>query len=172
MLGIPTFPHCFLGGDGIPGETVPVTIEGLHPNKEIYGSLGTTQVFIGMTDAAGGGTIDFPIPSDTTEGFHLVTIGLEGTGLTADCTVHVLPGGTANPTIPPDRFALLTSLEDLLRRQSVLLDKAADIVTHLTADGILTTEQSIPLTQLYLELVRWQAELLNGFETLIRDATH
>ena len=46
----------------------------------------------------GNVTIDFPIPANTTEGLHLVTIGIDGTALTADCEVLVKPSNVSKIT--------------------------------------------------------------------------
>jgi hypothetical protein len=85
----PSFGACFVQNTAIAGSTVRVKLQGLKPNAGIHGLLGPLEVFNGTTDAAGGGTLDFPIPRDTAPGFHLVTIGNDDTALTADCAVEV-----------------------------------------------------------------------------------
>ena len=84
------FPHCFPAGVGAVGATVDIRLEGLPPSAPIHGLLGPMEVFHGTTDANGGGVIAFPIPETTTPGNHLVTVGRDGTALTADCTVKVV----------------------------------------------------------------------------------
>lgn len=89
ILEDPSFPHCYPQDIGVPGETVKVMIEKLRPNAAIHGLLGPDLVFKGKTDDKAGGIIDFPIPKDTATGFHLITIGVDNTALTADCIVEV-----------------------------------------------------------------------------------
>jgi hypothetical protein len=86
------FPHCFPLNDVVAGMTVKIKLEGLLPNANIHGLLGPTPVFNGTTDSTGGGIIDFPIPSGTKGGLHLITIGVDDTALTADCVINVREG--------------------------------------------------------------------------------
>jgi hypothetical protein len=97
ILGLPDFAHCFPQSDGITGRTVQVELEGLTPDSPIHGLLGPRLVYTGTTDAAGGGTIDLPIPADAEPGLHLVTVGVDDTAFTADCAVNVVPN--TPPTI-------------------------------------------------------------------------
>ena len=97
VLGFPDFAHCFPQADAIPGHSVEVVLENLTPSSPIHGLLGPRLVFNGTSDAMGGGTIDLPIPGDTAPGLHLVTVGVDDTAFTADCSVNVIPN-TA-PTI-------------------------------------------------------------------------
>jgi hypothetical protein len=87
----PKFPHCFPPTDSVrAGEDARIKIEGLLPNAKIHGDLGPVPVFNGTADSNGGGKIDsFPIPPDTKEGLHLVTIGVDDTAFTADCVINV-----------------------------------------------------------------------------------
>lgn len=91
-LSAPTFPHCYPQGAVEPGQTVKIDFDGLKPDRAFHALLGARLVGRGKTDAEGNGTIDLAIPKDTTPGLHLVTIGIDRTALTADCTVTV--GGT------------------------------------------------------------------------------
>ena len=90
ILERPSFPHCFPHNDVRAGETVKIDLDGLIANSKIHGLLGPQLVFNGETNSEGGGTIDFNIPKDAREGLHLVTIGVDGTALTADCVVNVI----------------------------------------------------------------------------------
>jgi len=84
-----SFPHCFAQSDVVAGKNVTITLNGLKPNSKIHGLLGPIAVFHGVTNQFGGATIPFPIPKNTTNGLHLVTIGIDDTALTADCEVNV-----------------------------------------------------------------------------------
>jgi hypothetical protein len=74
-----------------------VLLEGLLPSRPIHGLLGPRLVVTGNTDAMGGGTIELPIPADTTPGLHLVTVGIDDSAFTADCAVNVVPN--TRPTV-------------------------------------------------------------------------
>jgi hypothetical protein len=92
VLQLPVFPHCFPQNDPImPGGTVLVEVEDLDPNAPIHALLGPMQVATGMTDAEGNAVISMAIPESARLGLHLVTIGTDGTALTADCHVQVVP---------------------------------------------------------------------------------
>lgn len=92
-LAHPSFPHCFAQGEAAPGGKVTFDTEGLLPKTGVHGLLGPRLVFKGTTDEKGEGMFEFTIPEDTEPGFHLVTIGNDGTALTADCVVNILPRG-------------------------------------------------------------------------------
>jgi hypothetical protein len=90
ILEQPRFPHCFPAAPGTPGGTISVTFDGLRPNREVHALLGPIEVLRGVvTDAAGSGSLELPIPRNATVGNHLITIGHDGLALTADCTATV-----------------------------------------------------------------------------------
>lgn len=92
-LVIPSFPHCFPEGIGVPRGAVDVQFDGLVPNEEIHVLLGPDLVLDGVfAGPTGEGQIKLPIPAETRVGPHLVTIGHNGFALTADCTVEVAGG--------------------------------------------------------------------------------
>jgi hypothetical protein len=98
-LNPPSFPHCFAQSETTPGGKVVFDTEKLRPNMGVHGLLGPRLVFRGTTDENGEGMFEFTIPEDTEPGFHLVTIGNDGTALTADCVVNVLPKGQTAETV-------------------------------------------------------------------------
>ena len=86
----PLFPQCFVNKEEVlPGEDIMVNVSGLSPNDNIHALLGPRLVANSTTDNSGGGIMRFIIPDDTTSGFHLVTLGVQGTALTADCVINV-----------------------------------------------------------------------------------
>lgn len=92
LLEDPEFPHCFPQGPGVPGEEVQILVDNFgaaNGGAPIHGLLGAMAVFNGVLDANGEAKIDFPVPPGTAPGFHLVTIGIDDTALTADCTLRV-----------------------------------------------------------------------------------
>lgn len=88
-LELPVFPHCYPQGAAAAGQTVKVNFDGLKANRGFHALLGARMVGRGVTDASGNGSVDLAIPKDAALGLHLVTIGNDGTALTADCTVEV-----------------------------------------------------------------------------------
>lgn len=163
----PSFPHCTPEGDGTPGGTVRIQIDGLLPDSPIHGLLGADEVFRGASDSQGGGTIDFPIPNDARAGYHLVTIGNDDTALTADCLLNVVRGGV---DVPPEEHNLLASHEDLLRRQARAIEELGRLIEMLSGRGDITTDELKILVERYEQLVDKQSDLLKGFEDLIRTA--
>jgi hypothetical protein len=85
----PTFPHCYPQGEAAPGQTVNIDFDGLKPERAFHALLGARHSGRGTTDQNGEGTFAMTIPQDTKPGLHLVTIGVDRTALTADCTVVV-----------------------------------------------------------------------------------
>jgi hypothetical protein len=88
-LSQPTFPVCFTNHEGMDGQNITVNTSGLLPNSNLHALLGTRLVANGTTDASGNATIDFIIPKDTSEGLHLMTVGVDNTALTSDCQIKV-----------------------------------------------------------------------------------
>jgi len=187
----PVFPHCAARADGAPGGSVPVVLDGLTPNAPIHGLLGPDLVFTGVSDEQGGGLINLPIPEGTEPGYHLVTVGVDDTALTADCVVFVQeqPGDTRTPpvevTVPVDEtpvvtppvvistpqpdaaFALLTSYEDLLRWQGRNLNRLGILLEILARRREVRPALLAELVAGYEALLRRQAERLERFEALI-----
>lgn len=94
----PTFPTCSVTPDPVPaGSTVTVDASGLLPDSAVHVVVGAEDVANGVTDASGDASIEFQIPGDVEPGKHLVTVGVDGTGLTADCVVET----TLGPIEPP-----------------------------------------------------------------------
>lgn len=88
----PVFPVCAVEpSQPNPGDTVRVDITGLTPNEGAHVVLGDVLVSTGQTDGNGDASIEFALPGDTRSGPRLVTVGVDGTALTADCVINV-PG--------------------------------------------------------------------------------
>jgi hypothetical protein len=92
VLSHPVFAHCFPQSQGVPGGTVVTQVTGLLPNSPIHALLGPQIVTHGQTDSNGNAILNFPIPSNSSLGTHLVTIGVDNTALTADCNIQIIPG--------------------------------------------------------------------------------
>lgn len=91
-LASTTFPQCFPEDNVVPGDNVTVSFNGLLPNSNIHGLIGSIGdiTFTGQTNTTGGGKIEFVVPQDITPGLHLITVGIDNTALTADCVLNVL----------------------------------------------------------------------------------
>ncbi|HEY1249482.1 MAG TPA: Ig-like domain-containing protein, partial [Nitrososphaera sp.] len=153
VLSYPVYPHCFPQSDGIPGGTVLTQVTGLLPNSPIHALLGPIVVAHGKTDSNGNATINFPIPSNTSEGTHLITVGVDDTALTADCNVQVVrePGPENHPPVAIDQN--ITTHENVLKAitltstdpdndtltYSIVTDPSAGTLSSFNpASGILT----------------------------------
>lgn len=87
----PIYPVCSVEPlQAQPGETVEIEIAGLLPNENVHVVLGDVLVATGSTDDNGDAVIDLTLPGDTGGGPRLVTVGVDGTALTADCFVDIL----------------------------------------------------------------------------------
>lgn len=87
----PVFPECSapIGANPTIGEAVDIVFSGLEPNQPVHGLLGPNLNATGVADVLGDGTLTYVVPEDITNGRHLVTIGTDGTALTADCFLDV-----------------------------------------------------------------------------------
>lgn len=86
----PIYPVCSVEPlQAQPGETVQIEIAGLLPNENVHVVLGDVLVATGSTDSNGDAVIDLTLPGDTGGGPRLVTVGVDGTALTADCYVDI-----------------------------------------------------------------------------------
>lgn len=165
VLDNPQFPHCFPQTDGEPGDMIQVRLEGLLPNAPIHGLLGADLVFQGKTDERGGGVIDFPILDAAPPGFHLVTVGVDDTALTADCTIHVDERKTEQ--WPDEKMELLKVHARLLEGQQRLIEQLGALIDQVAAGGNLADEDLKSLTGRFGELVRQHADLLEQLQRLM-----
>jgi hypothetical protein len=86
----PIFPVCAVAPpQANPGDTVTIEVSGLLPDKMAHVVLGDVLVATGQTDAKGDANIQLALPDDTRFGPRLVTVGIDGTALTADCLVEI-----------------------------------------------------------------------------------
>lgn len=88
----PVFPLCGVVPELVPaGSFATVEASGLIPDEIAKIVFGDQMVINAPIDADGNVTAEFLVPSDAREGVHLVTVGVQGTALTADCAVDVAP---------------------------------------------------------------------------------
>ncbi|MHA2274996.1 MAG: hypothetical protein ACXAC2_04480 [Candidatus Kariarchaeaceae archaeon] len=85
----PEFAHCYPEEvTAIPGENLKINVEGLGEGI-FHALLGPDLITTGDIVPNEEFTIDFLIPEETPLGLHLITIGKDGTALTADCVVDI-----------------------------------------------------------------------------------
>lgn len=86
----PEFPVCSVAPNPtFPGQQATVEATGLLADGGVHVVFGDEVVANGTADGTGTAVVDFAVPSDASRGTHLVTVGTDGTALTADCTVEV-----------------------------------------------------------------------------------
>ncbi|MDQ3226393.1 MAG: hypothetical protein M3Q50_07170 [Chloroflexota bacterium] len=89
----PVYPVCAVEPpQPAPGDTVVIEVSGLTPGQGAHVVLGDVLVSTGQIDGDGNASIEFQLPGDTRSGPRLVTVGVDGTALTADCVINVLGG--------------------------------------------------------------------------------
>lgn len=92
----PTFPVCSVTPPSVrPGDIATVEATGLRPNQTAKLFLGDDMVGNPPISIDGDGNVktDFTVPSNTRGGSRLVTVGVMGTAITADCSVNVASDG-------------------------------------------------------------------------------
>jgi len=89
-FAIVDFPECtVIPPSTVLGALVTVDVTGLPPNGTAEVLLGPDLVATGPIDALGNASISFNIPTDTQTGNRLITVGAQGTAITADCAVFL-----------------------------------------------------------------------------------
>lgn len=89
----PTFPVCSVTSGHAPrGGKLTVTSTGLVPKQPVHLIFGHRHVANGHADEHGAVTITTAVPGDVRDGQHLITVGTDGTALTADC-IGLVRGG-------------------------------------------------------------------------------
>ena len=156
ILDDPSFPHCFAQKTGRPGETVPIRLDGMLPSKPIHGLFGPDEVFKGKTDRRGEALIDFPIPKNATNGLHLVTIGIDGTALTADCVVDV-NAEEKQPKTKPQICEKCKERLHLIQYQSRLIEQLGRILESIKMEN-RTNEDVVEL----IKLIKQQGKIVQS----------
>jgi len=108
----PTFPVCSVVPGASPrGGLIVVKSTGLLPNRPVHLIFGDRHIANGNAAADGSVSISTAIPADARGGEHLITVGTDGTALTADCTTTVItedqpPGGRCSSCQAETRYSL------------------------------------------------------------------
>lgn len=89
-LRFPKFPVCqAIPSPTFAGGLTTVEVSGLIPEKGVHVVFGPKIVANGMANASGAASVSFAVPDDAAAGKHLITVGTDGTALTADCIVEL-----------------------------------------------------------------------------------
>jgi hypothetical protein len=148
ILENPSFPHCFVQEAADPGGKALTLVEGLRSSQPFHGLVGPVEVYHGTTETDGTSKFELPIPKNARPGLHLVTIGTDGTALTADCVVMVRGRIKEGHLQPDDRAGNLFSTLEGLKL----------IITDISA-RLERNSGDVELNALYLNLVRRYADL-------------
>jgi hypothetical protein len=93
----PQYPVCGVTPAQVrPGGAITVEANGLLPGQTAKVFIGDDFVGMGPIDATGSARIAVGVPTDSSQGDRLVTMGVMGLALTADCSVEVR-GTPLNP---------------------------------------------------------------------------
>jgi hypothetical protein len=98
----PDYPVCAVTPiTARPNETVQVAATGLIPGRSVHVILGADFIATGEADDEGNVDVSFRIPFDAPSQRRLVTVGTDGTALTADCLVNVEGAPVTTPIEVP-----------------------------------------------------------------------
>lgn len=90
---VPTFPGCEVSSAIVrSGDEVTVAVSGLPPGVTARVFLGPKLVATGHVNGSGNATIPFVISEDVAIGRRSITVVVEDTAITADCSVVVIAG--------------------------------------------------------------------------------
>ena len=86
----PEFPVCSVAPGTAPrGGNIVVISSGLLPTRPVHLIFGDRHIANGHAGADGSVSISTAIPADARDSQHLITVGTDGTALTADCVTTV-----------------------------------------------------------------------------------
>lgn len=89
----PTFPICSVTPTSARrGGAIVVAATGLLSNRPVHLVFGDRHIANGHAGSDGSVSISTAIPTDARGGQHLITVGTDGTALTADCVTRVRDG--------------------------------------------------------------------------------
>lgn len=111
----PTFPVCSVAPAHAPRRSaLVVTAKGLLPDQPVHLIFGHRHVANGHAGSDGTATISTAVPADARDGQHLITVGTDGTALTADCITLVKGGPRPGKSQPSqgDRPKPPTTLDE------------------------------------------------------------
>jgi hypothetical protein len=85
------FPVCVATPERVvPGERVVIEVAGFgRPDEPVHVVLGDQLIADGALDGEGAAVVEFEVPFEAAEGPRLITVGVDGTALTADCVLQV-----------------------------------------------------------------------------------
>lgn len=98
----PQYPECLVAPPQVkPGGDAVVEVRGLLPDELAEVFLGDELIAEAKIDSVGKANIPVKLPPETRAGVRLVTVGIAGTAVTADCAVEIADefGAIQSPTI-------------------------------------------------------------------------
>lgn len=107
----PKFPVCSVTPGTAPRlGAITVQSTGLMPDRPVHLIFGDRHIANGHAAADGSVSITTAIPAHARDGQHLITVGTDGTALTADCVTNVRggpepPGGGGGMGVRPFEYA-------------------------------------------------------------------
>ena len=133
----PTFARCQVSPSSVVlGSVVTVDASGLPPNGTAELFLGSDLVATDPIDGLGDASIRFAIPEDTQTGNRLVTVGAQGTAITADCTLFLEAAPEFHVPPTPELGSTLTvAVGDTLTFDVEAFDRDAGDVVSLDVIG-------------------------------------
>lgn len=147
-LEIAEFATCTVDPDPAPaGGLAEVTVEGLRPDAPVHALIGPEEAGTGRTDAEGRATVQLRVPADSRGGTRLVTVGVDGTALTADCPMVVDDEAQElERRSGPNRVATATAISERVHpgSETVVIARSDDYADALVG-GPLATRLGAPI---------------------------
>lgn len=147
-LGPAEFPTCQVTPDPAPaGGLAEAAVEGLLPERGVHALIGPDEAGTGMTDAQGSATVTLRVPADSPGRTRLVTVGVDGTALTADCPMEVdAEASTAERHAGADRIGTAAEISRRTHPQAdTVVVARADEYADALAGAPLATELGAPV---------------------------
>ncbi len=105
-----TLPQCALTPSTVhAGDSPTIMASGLTANSKADVDLGVQHVATGSIDSSGNARIIFSVPRGARTGLRVVTVGVQGTALTAVCSVQVMKALSMSP-FPLNLFFLVLGI--------------------------------------------------------------
>ena len=134
---LPVFPSCeVMPAAATLGATVSVDAEGLEPDATASVILGGHMVATGSVDDGGRAAIAFTVPEAVSTGLQPLRVSVEGTAVTADCSLFLdaAPGFDVPPT-PPSGATQTAAVGGTLNFVVQASDRDADDVVSINVIG-------------------------------------
>ncbi|MBY4676966.1 hypothetical protein [Marinobacterium arenosum] len=139
----PDFPVCGVDSAEVPqGGAASVEASGLIPGETAKVFIGDDFVAMGQIDDQGNANVGFFIPYTAPTGPRLVTVGVMGTALTADCSVEVTEGAPLDIDVKPGSDPNCINKDNKGRVAIAVLGRPGVDLTEIEAATIRLTDSS------------------------------